>query len=199
MRYLIIFIIFLLPAVLFGQFEEYIQEDPLPKHQPQTGAAFTVLESGSGIGAFYKYPLQNYFHVGATLSGYYLRDSEQFDVYWYGYPITINKQNNVYLIDLMFSLKKRLMADKIDDSLRPYVSLSAGPVYGMNFPEDDQLENQFDYAISGGLSAGVEAVFSTNYIFGIRFQYRFMKFHERLGEEQDHSMFDLRIEIGKEL
>ncbi len=140
-------------------------------------------------------------HVGASFNIHMLRDRNQVDFYdpYYGGPVSINKKNNVYLLDLMFSLKKRFFADKVDDSLRPFLSVSAGPLYGMNFPENDRFEDQFDFIMSGAVAAGVDAVFSDQYLFGISIQYRFMRFHEEIGERKNQSSVNLSISMGKQL
>lgn len=202
MRYLIIlFIGFILPIQGIAQYEQYLQKEEDPTAMRQFGAAFSVLETGTGIGVFYEIPLPGFFHIGATTNFYFLRDSKQVDYIdpYYNLPVTYNKKNNAYLIDLLFSIKKRLFAYTIDDNFQPYISVSAGPVYGMNFPEEDGEEHpdEFGWAISGMGAAGVNAVVDNVYIFGIRLQYRYMKFNQRIGEKQDHSTFDLRIELGK--
>jgi len=190
---LTLLIILAIPLIAFGQFEEYLQEDPEPSTERQWGGAFSVIESGSGFGLFYATPLKNFYHIGATLNVFLLRDSKQFEYYYY----TFNKKNNVYLFDLMLTAKKRLFAHEIDDQFRPFVAVGAGPVYGMNFPEDKTLKDQYEWALSAAAATGVDVVVDGGYLFGLRLQYRFMKFPNRLGERTNHSMFDVRIEFGK--
>jgi len=193
MRLIVLVLIFMIPFQLFGQFEEYLQDDPEPQTEKQWGGAFSVIESGSGFGLFYAKPLKHFMHLGATFNVFLLRDSKQFEYYYY----TFNKKNNVYLFDLMVTLKKRLFAYEIDDQFRPFVAVGAGPVYGMNFPEDDALKDQFEWALSGFGATGVDVVVDGDYLIGLRLQYRYMRFPNTLGERQDHSMFDVRIEFGK--
>ena len=199
-RYYLLILIFLLPVLGFSQFEAYLQEDPEPKVEKQWGGAFSVIESGSGFGLFYATPLKNFYHIGATLNLFLLRDTKQFEYYYY----TFNKKNNVYLIDLMLTLKKRLMAYEIDDQFRPFMGISLGPVYGMNFPElktdpvtGERYKNQFRWTLAGSAAAGVDIALDGGYMMGLRLQYRIMKFSAILGERKDHSMFDVRIEFGK--
>jgi len=200
MRIILIIIIFTLPFHVYGQFEEYLQEDSEPNVEKQWGGAFSVIESGSGLGVFYAVPLQNFYHIGLTFNAFMLRDNKQYDYYdpYYGYYT--NRQNNVYLFDLMVTVKKRLMAHSIDDQFRPFLAISAGPVFGMNFPEStnpDISENQYEWSASGAAAAGVDVALEGNYMIGMRLQYRFMKFTDTLGEQRDHSMFDVRLEFGK--
>jgi len=188
----------LLPIFLFAQYETYLQDDPEPTEQAMGGGAFSLLESGSGLGAFYEWPMAGYMHIGGRLNLYMLRDSKQIDGYdYYGYPITMGKKNNVYLIDLGLTFKKRLLAREIDDNMRPYVGASLGPVFGMNFPEDPTLSNEYRWALSAGLAAGVDVIIDGDYTFGLSAQYRYMKFNAILGERQDQSTLDVRLEVGK--
>jgi len=104
------------------------------------------------------------------------------------------------LFDLLFTVKKRLLAYAIDDQFRPFIAVSAGPVFGMNFPEDynqQVFKNQYEWAANISAAAGVDIALDGNYLIGLRLQYRFMKFTDTLGERQNHSMFDVRLEFGK--
>lgn len=199
MRTLIFLILLIFPWPVLSQYEEYLQDDPEPQVEKQWGGAFSVIESGSGFGLFYATPLKQFYHLGATLNLFLLRDSKQFEYYYY----TFNKKNNVYLIDLMMTLKKRLFPYEIDDQFRPFLALSVGPVYGMNFPEQEtnpdgtKNSKQFRWTVAGAAAAGVDVVVEGGYLIGLRLQYRLMKFPDRLGERQNHSMFDVRIEFGK--
>jgi hypothetical protein len=181
-----------------AQLEKYLQKGPEPQMMKRVGIAFSVLESGTGIGAFFDYPIGGFFHLGATSNFYLLRDSKQIDYSYDGYPLSINKKNNVYLVDLLMALKLRLFPYDLDDNFQPYLSVSGGPVYGMNYPENEELPDQFGWALSGIGAAGVNVIMDKVYIFGIRMQYRYMRFEEKIGEKQNHSTFDLRIELGKQ-
>ena len=201
MRLIIILIILALPYYIFGQFEQYLQDDPEPKSETQWGGAFSVVESGSGLGIFYAKPLKGFYHIGLNFDAFMLRDSKQFEYYdpYTGMYYT-NRQNNVYLFDFLFTLKKRLLAYSIDDQFRPFVAVSAGPVFGMNFPEDHNqkvTKNQYEWAANVAAAAGVDVALDGNYLIGLRLQYRYMRFTGQLGERQNHSMFDVRLEFGK--
>ncbi|MEJ2543504.1 MAG: hypothetical protein P8Y99_05505 [Calditrichaceae bacterium] len=202
MRLIILLIILSLPLFSFGQYEKYLQESPEPSSESQWGGAFSVVESGSGLGVFYAKPLKNFYHIGVAFDAFMLRDSKQFEYYSYAYQtyLTGNKQNNVYVFDLLFTIKKRLLAHAIDDQFRPFIALNIGPVFGMNFPEatnEAKVENEFEWAANVALAAGADVALDGNYMLGLRLQYRFMKFTDILGERQNHSMFDVRLEFGK--
>lgn len=198
LRKLIYIVIIILPLQGYSQLDKYLQKDPEPTNLRQAGIAFSILETGTAVGGFYDWPLGGFFHVGGTLNVFFLRDKKEYQVgYPDGYVGTYNKQNNVYLFDLMVTLKKRLLPRTIDDSFQPYIAVSAGPVYGMNFPEAPEAKDEFDLTFSAAAAVGVNAVVDNVYIFGARVQYRYMKFNDMLGEYQNHSMIDLRIELGK--
>lgn len=199
--YIMLTLLCVVPFSAFAQYEQYLQEDPEPTVQRQAGGAFSLLESGSGAGAFVEWPIGRFFSAGASFNIYMLRDNSQIDGYdpYTGYPITYNKVNNVYLFDLGVILKKRLLAREIDDQFRPFVSLIAGPVYGMNFPEVKSLPEQYVWAFSVAGAAGVDVVLDTGYMLGMQLKYRVMQFNNNLGEIKsgNYSTLDIRLEIGK--
>ncbi len=199
LKKLCLIFLLLLPLQLFAQYEKYLLKDPEPKVFKQGGAAFSVVELGTGFGGFYAMPLKGFFHVGIEADVFLLRDKNQIDLVdpWTGLPITINKENNAYMMDLLISLKKRLFARKIDDTLRPFVVIAAGPVYGINFPEDPRREDEYRPGFSGYLGTGVDIALESSYFLGLRLQYRFIKFNESFAQRTDHSTFDIRLEIGK--
>jgi len=197
--FLILLFLVVFPWQSFAQYEKYLQKDPEPTDQAQAGAAISIIEDGTGVGGFYERPIIKFLHVGATFNFFFLRDKNQIDFYdpYYQVPVTYGKKNNVYLLDLMFSLKQRLFSREIADNLRPFVSIGAGPVYGMNFPKNSSAPKQYRWAFNYAAALGVDMAMNGNYLFGLRLQYRRMKFNGMLGERQDHSTLDIRIELGK--
>jgi len=204
-RTLFIFVI-IIPLFSFAQFEEFIENDPEPTVMHHRGLAYSLLETGSGLGLFYELPTVNYFHFGLAFDAFMLRDNGQIDYYDYqfGVPRSIGKINNVFLLDLMLTVKKRLFENTLHDSFRPFVTAAIGPVYGMNYREfntkpftDEKLSDQFGWTLGGILGAGIDADVDGTYFFGLRVQYRVMPFHKMIGEAKDHSMVDLRLEVGQ--
>jgi hypothetical protein len=158
-----------------------------------------MAESGSGAGAFFSLPFGTLFHAGIALDALFLRDSKQFEYIdpYYGYTYQMNKINNVYIFDMQFTVKRRLFAEDLDDSFRPFLTGGIGPVFGMNFPEDDSLPDQYEWSFGGFVGGGADITFDKKYFVGIRGQYRIIPFSKRLGETKNHTMFELRIELGK--
>ena len=192
-------IILLMVSSSFSQFDEEDTNRP----DNQFGLVFTMLETGSGLGGFIGWPLFGGFHFGFSLGAYFLRDSNQLDFDYYGAPISINKQNNVYLFDAMMTLKKRLFADDLDESFRPFITGGIGPYFGMNFPEYDVTPegnptfDQYEWTVGGFAGAGVDVNVNEKMFIGIRAQYRVIPFTNMIGERSNHSMFELRFEVGR--
>jgi len=204
-RTLFIFIL-IIPLVSFAQFEKYIEKDPEPTVMSHRGLAYSLLETGSGLGLFYELPSVNYFHFGLVFDAFMLRDNGQIEYYdpWTNLPRSYGKINNVFLFDFMVTAKKRLFERVLHDSFRPFITAAIGPVYGMNYREfsrnpwtNEKLRDQFGWTLGGLVGAGIDADVDGNYFFGIRVQYRFMPFSKMIGETDDHSMVGLRLEVGQ--
>ena len=109
---------------------------------------------------------------------------------------------DLYLFDFMVNLKRRFFASDMDESLRPFLTAGVGPYYGMNYPEYDRdlegnpTKDEFAWALGGYIGAGVDINASGTYFVGIRFQYRVIPFTEKIGDRKNHSMVELRFEIG---
>lgn len=204
-RHFFILIFLIIPLIGSAQIADYLEDDPKPTIKNQRGFAYSLLETGSGLGFFYEMPIEGYIHLGFGFDAFMLRDKNQVEFIspWTGRPYSIGKENNVYLLDLMFSAKKRLFAEDFDDSFRPFVTAAVGPVFGMNFPEYDtdiegnKTHDQYRWTLGGIVGLGIDADVDGKYFFGFRLQYRIMPFSKQLGERQDHSMVDVRLEIGQ--
>lgn len=204
-RALCIFII-MIPMVSFAQFQKFIEKDPEPTVMSHRGLAYSLLETGSGLGLFYELPTVNFFHFGLVFDAFMLRDNGQIEYYdpFYRVPRSYGKVNNVFLLDLMVTVKKRLFQNTLHDSFRPFITASVGPIYAMNYREynrnpftDEKLNDQFGWTLGGIIGAGIDADVDGTYFFGLRFQYRVMPFDKMIGESKDHSMVDLRLEVGQ--
>ncbi len=204
-KYFFILILLFLPLALSAQIDKYLEDDPEPTIKNHRGLAYSLLETGSGLGLFYELPVEGFFHLGLGFDVFMLRDNNQIDYTnpYTGYPSVYGKENNVFLFDLMFTAKKRLLADRVDDSFRPFLIGAVGPVFGMNFPEADRdaegikLKDQYRWTAAALIGIGLDADVDGKYFFGFRTQYRFMPFSKQLGERKDHSMIDIRLEIGQ--
>jgi hypothetical protein len=194
-------------VLLFFSFMLYAQDEEWDEEQTsyrQGGIVFTMAETGSGFGGFFSWPLLQSMHFGLATDLLFIRDSKEItytDPYYY-YPVTYNKINNVYLIDIFFIVKKRLFSKSMDEGFRPFITAAAGPIYGINHPEkwakkQYGLSNTSDLTLGGFFGAGVDINAGSSYFFSIRAQYRIIPFNEIIGETDNHSMLELRFELGK--
>ncbi len=194
----IILVLLVVPYHLMAQ-----SDDKKVDLRNQIGLIFTMAETGSGLGGFIAWPFIGKLHLGFNLDAYFLRDSKQIDFEYFGTPVSINKQNNVYLFDAMITLKRRFFEDDLDESFRPFISGGIGPYFGMNFPENDPtpgsepLSDEYRWTLGGFVGVGVDVTVNEKVFVGIRGQYRIIPFEEKLGERNNHSMFELRFEIGR--
>ena len=193
-------ILFMMVSLSLAQLNDESED----QSKNQVGFVFTMAETGSGLGGFIAWPLFGGFHFGFSLDAYFIRDSNQLDFTdIYGNPRSINKKNNVYLFDAMITLKKRFFADDLDDNFQPFITGGVGPYYGMNFPEKDATPegiptpDQYAWTVGGFAGAGVDVNVNEKMFIGIRGQYRVIPFSKILGERSNHSMFELRFEIGR--
>jgi hypothetical protein len=171
----------------------------------QVGLGFAMAESGSSLGLFIAWPLVPDYHFGVGLDAFLLRDSKQLDYYDYytGIPVSYNKQNNVYLFDLMVTAKRRFFKEALSDDFRPFLSAAVGPIYGMNFPEANitysgiKKNDEFGWAFGGYFGCGIDFGVRSNNLVTVRAQYRIIPFAEKIGERSNHSMFELRFELAQ--
>lgn len=200
--------IFVYSLVLLFAFSHFIyaqndietdEDEYLRQAKTEAGFVFTMAETGSGFGAFFALPFGSIFHVGLAVDGYMLRDSKQFEYInpYTGYQQSINDVNDPYIFDVMLTLKRRLFAEDMHDSFRPFLTGGFGPVYGMNFPEDDRRPNESEFSFGGFLGAGADISVDKKFFISVRAQYRILPFSRPIGETSNHSMFELRFEIGK--
>jgi hypothetical protein len=199
--FLVFLLVLLFASIQFIHAQDNInsnEDEYLRQAKPEGGFVFTMAETGSGFGAFYALPFGSIFHLGATVDAFFLRDSKQFDYVGYnGIPYSVNNDNNVYIFDAMITLKRRLFAADMHDSFRPFITGGFGPVYGINNPENDQLPNQEEFTFGGFVGAGADVSVDKKFFISVRAQYRVLPFSKPLGERSNHSMFELRFEIGK--
>ncbi|MFC2089108.1 hypothetical protein ACFLSX_05850 [Calditrichota bacterium] len=196
---LILIIVFTISS--YAQYES--NDDPY--HSRYAGFGFTMAETGTGLGGMMAWPIMPSTHLGVSLGVYFLRDKNEFtyyNPYYYGYPQTVNKENNVYLFDFMVSMKRRFFASDLDESFRPFLIGGVGPYYGMNFPEFDRdlqgnkTKDEYAWALGGFFGAGADIDASGTYFVSVRFQYRVIPFAEQIGQRKNHSMFEIRFEVG---
>jgi len=200
-KMVIFFVLFLLFSAdsVFAQKEDPASDLYFKEAKKEAGFIFSMAEYGSGFGAFMVWPFGSKFHAGLTFDAYFLRDPKQIEIAdpYYGGYYSYNKVNNVYLFNLFITVKRRFFAEDVDDSVRPFLSAGFGPIAGYNFPEIEELPDQSSWTLGGYAGAGVDITFDVKYFISARAQYRIASFPERLGVTSNHSMFELRFELGR--
>ena len=199
----LLFIIIILPGIFFSTLlaqdrANTYSKEKFEKIRTEAGLVFAMAETGSGGGAFLSLPFGSLFHAGIAVDVYFLRDSKQIEYAdpYYGGVYQMNKINNVYIFDMQFTVKRRLFAEDLHDSFRPFLTGGLGPVFGMNHPEDKSLPKQYEWSIGGFVGGGADITFDKKYFVGVRGQYRIIPFSQRIGETNNHTMFELRLEVG---
>jgi hypothetical protein len=201
----ILLLLFFVYRPVAAQNYDLAEEETPYDTKRQVGLGFAMAESGSSFGTFIGWPLIPDFHIGIGFDVFLLRDSKQVDFYDYysNMYYSINKQNNVYLFDLMMTVKKRMFRQDLSDDFRPFLSIAAGPIYGMNFPEAStnysgyKKKDEYRWTFGGFIGAGIDFGVKSNHLVSLRAQYRIMPFSEKIGERSNQSMFELRVEIAQ--
>ena len=67
----------------------------------------------------------------------------------------------------------------------------------MKFPKDDRRPNQSEFSFGGFFGVGADISVDKKFFISVRGQYRILPFSKPIGETSNHSMFELRFEIGK--
>lgn len=184
------------------------QEDslePAPTHKSERSFTISLASSGLGIGGAYRFALPAYFHLGATLEFFIMRDDNELELYdpYFNRYIKINDLNRLFLIPFNVELKKRLFVNDIEDDFRPHIVLEGGMVFGMNFPNEAFVDgniikpdNEYQFAPSLAVGVGVDFTTKRTYFATLRTQYRFTQFAETIAGKKDHSAFEIKFEIG---
>lgn len=170
-------------------------------HRDEVGGGFIVAMSGIGLGGFFRKAIFGYSYIGANANFFLMRDDKEFEYIdpITGFPAQANKINRLYYIPLNLELKKRLFTNSIEDNFRPHFTLQGGIIYGMNFPKEEALENQFEYGYNLLFGFGVDVRSNDNTFFSIRPQFRFINFNNPIAGYKDHSTFEIQVEIGGRL
>ncbi len=207
-------LIFLLTFSVFSEGRaQYIEREPL--HGNEYGAGITIAMSGIGLGGFYRFALPSYIHVGAELDFYIMRDQKEFTYYdyYFGYPRQVNSFNRLFIVPMSVELKKRLFQNSVEDDFRPYLIGTGGVTFAMNFPKNDEefsflpeeeqqrlpRNDEYRFSFNFGIGMGIDITSNSSFFISIRPQYRFIYFPKSIAGENNHSTFEIRLELGKRM
>lgn len=211
-KYIVLLFCFLFPISSFGQ----LAVNTPSVHVDEYGAGITIAMSGFGFGGYYRFALSNMFHIGATADFYLMRDDNEVTYFDYriGVPIQRNNFNRLFLFPVGVELKKRLFSESIEDGFRPYLIAGGGFTFGMNFPRTDSFDfrrlseaereelpqnNEYRFTFNFAIGGGVDFTTRDNFYISIRPQVRFIYFPKSIAGKNDHTNFEIRMELGKRL
>jgi hypothetical protein len=188
-------------------------EEVPPQHLNEYGAGITLAMSGFGLGGYYRKALPDFFHVGASIDFFMMRDENEFTYYdSFGVPRQFNKFNRLFIIPLSVEIKRRLFQNSIEESFRPHVIALGGVTVGMNFPRENEVErsqlppeeqerlpqnDEYRVSFNIGLGLGIDFTSNESYYVSIRPQFRLIYFPEPIAGDSNHSTFEIRLELGK--
>lgn len=191
----------------------FSQEDELesvPVHKRERAISFSLASNGFGLGGVYRWTLPHYMHAGVNLEFFIVRDDDELELIdpFTGIPFKINDANRLFLIPANIELKKRLFHNDIEDDFRPHLMVSAGAMFGMNFPKEQfvfddagnrtrvQAENEFQFAWNLLFGFGVDFTTKKDVFATLRPQYRLTFFSEEIAGKKEHHAFEIKFEIG---
>jgi len=211
-NYISIILVLIVSAILNSPGLAQYEEVP-PQHLNEYGAGITLAMSGFGLGGYYRIAFPDFFHVGASLDFFMMRDENEFTYYdIYGVPRQFNKFNRLFIIPLSIDVKRRLFQNSIEDSFRPYLVVLGGLTLGMNFPRENELErsqlppedqdrlprdDEYRVSFNVGFGAGIDVTSNESFYISIRPQFRLIYFPEPIAGDSNHSTFEIRLELGK--
>jgi len=128
------------------------------------GVGILFSSSGLGFGAHYVWPLGSGFTAALEAGVTGSRERDEFDRWD---PVlqdsrVPNKVNRVFTLPLTFGVRYAVFSSSLDRTLRPYLSLGAGPSVAINLPYDYAFFESFGHAgarLTGGGYLGVGAEF----------------------------------------
>jgi hypothetical protein len=111
------------------------------------GFDLLLSNNGFGLGAFYKYDIDDELSLMFNLNISDVKDDAEVEQYdYYGQSYIPNKKNRLLLIPLTVGVQYRLFKDDIVDNLRPFISAGIGPTMVFVAP---YVSNQLSYDYFG--------------------------------------------------
>lgn len=173
------------------------------------GWGFNVQISSEGfvIGGLYNYKIAPYTFFSTSLDMFWVRGkNEQQAINPYtGFPETINSET-ILVLPLQFSIKRRILGESISNTLRPFLSISAGAVKGWYLGGDisrsrldsvtggDLETSQFAPTVSVGFGADFGRPGQSAY--GLDIKYQILRFPHHLGLRKKFDNFQLGFHMN---
>ena len=207
----IIIILFLLPTFFVSaqKIGEMAPEKPPAVFPPYAwGVDLMFSDGGFGIGTFFRRSINTKFAGFVDFSFTESKNSREFEYYdYWGRPISVGKENRVFLLPLTFGLQYRLFEKELSDNLRPYLNAGVGPSFAISTPYNVEFFNSFKYAkfqygFGGYIGFGADFGLSKTNLIGLSLKYQYTKFvtdgveHMKGQIKTEISAFYIAIKVG---
>jgi hypothetical protein len=149
------------------------------------GADIMFSDGGLGLGTFYHKRISQEVTLFSDFSISEAKDAKEFDyVDIYGNTYTIGKKNRVFLLPINLGMQYRLFENAINDNLRPYVNIGAGPSIVVTSPYDLEFFKAFGKAqakvtLGGYIGFGANFGLDKSNLVGLNFRYYIIHFFDR--------------------
>jgi len=182
-RFLII--LFLLPTFFVSaqKIGEMAPEKPPIVFPPNAwGVDLMFSDGGFGIGTFFRHSINTKFTGSIGFSFAESKNAREFEYYdYYGRPITIGKENRVFILPLTIGLQYRLFENELTDNLRPYLQGGIGPSFAVSTPYEVEFFKSFQYSefhlgFGGYLGFGADFGLSKTNLIGLSVKYQYTTF-----------------------
>ena len=147
-----------------------------------------------GTGKYFK--VMPYTHLGLTADMIWVKGEDEF-IGFFGE--TINSEN-ILVFPLVLTLKRRVFANSLINTMRPFVTVGAGGVYGLFINSDlnskptDHERSQFAPTGLAGFGLDFGKPGETGY--GLKIQYQFLRFPNHLGQRTDFSNLQIGFHLN---
>lgn len=182
-------------------YEEYYESG---EQRIRGGWGFNMQISSTGfiIGGLYSIKPADFTFVTGSFDLFVVRGKdEQQAVNPYTYTIETINSESILMLPLQLSVKRRIFSESISNTLRPFVSFSAGLVKGWYLDGDiskvklDSVTG-FDlktsqYAPTGAIAFGADLGKPGQSAYGLALKYQFLRFEHHLGLRKRFDNFQL--------
>ena len=146
------------------------------------GVDLLFSDGGFGIGTFLRRSLSRKVTGFVDISFSESKNEREFEYYdYWGRPITVGKENRVFIMPLTFGFQYRLFEKDLTDNLRPYLNGGIGPSFAVSTPYEIEFFKSFNYAklhlgIGGYVGFGADFGLNKTNLLGLSLRYQYTKF-----------------------
>lgn len=179
MRYMTIILMLISITMVDAQKVGKLADAKAPEVFPSNAWGVDVMfgDGGLGVGTFLRQDFTDDLTGFIDFSFSESKDEKEVEYYdYWGNPYTIGKKNRVFLMPLNFGVQYRLFRNTLTETLRPYISLGAGPTMVLTTPYEDEFFKSFarahlQYAAGGYVGFGANFGSSKSNLIGLHVRY----------------------------